>query len=170
MENIGKSSTFHICETIHDILPHFMEVYIFFHLRFAEFYVYTSTFHIVEEYIRLFHISLLLKTLKICERLCWVFDLPYLWKNTWCSSEFLFCEKYNYYSTSNICRGLCRGLLLEYIILFYISLLLKHIYFSTFNIYIVFHLSHLWKNTGYCFTFQFAFVKVYLFFQIQYLK
>ena len=33
--NIGKSSTFHICETILDILPHFyfMEVYIFFHLQ-----------------------------------------------------------------------------------------------------------------------------------------
>ena len=65
--NIGKSSTFHIFETIHNILPHFMEVYISFHLRFAEFYVYTSTFHIVEDYIRLFYISLLLKTLNCKE-------------------------------------------------------------------------------------------------------
>ena len=138
-----------------------------------------STF--VKQYMIFFHISISWKYIysSTCRVLCLYFNLPYcgwihktfphftfvedvenlrnimlsLWPSIFVEKYMVFFQipilwKLDYYSTFNISRGLCRGLLLEYIILFHISLLSKYIY-------IVFHLSHLWKNTEYSSTFLF---------------
>ena len=52
----------------------FVDVYLFFHLKFEEDYISSSTFHIVEEDIILFHISFLLKHI--------IFLVSYLRKNS----------------------------------------------------------------------------------------
>jgi len=93
----------------------------------------------------------------ISGRLCLVFHLLHLWKNSWCSSTFLFhesililprlmfVESYVKPSTFHIC-GRIHDIFPHYIFV--------EAYFSyTFNICgrlcVVFHLPDLWKNRYY---------------------
>ena len=136
------------CGRIHDIFPHF---------------------YFLEEYMMFFHISISWKyinssTFNVCGRLCLVFHLLHLWKNTWCSSTFLFhesililprlmfVESYVKPSTFHIC-GRIHDIFPHYIFV--------EAYFSyTFNICgrlcVVFHLPDLWKNRYYVCTFNFC--------------
>ena len=99
-----------------------------------------STF--VEEYMMFFHISISWKyinssTFNLCQKLCEVFHLPHLWKNTWYFSTFLFFGSI-FILPLNICRGLC-------IVLnphcgrihttFYITFLLKYIFLTRLTLW-----------------------------------
>ena len=98
VQNYVESSTFHICERIHDNLPYFFFMNVFFiHSIFAEDYVQSSIFYIVEEDIILFHISFMLK---------YIYLPRFTFAEDFVKSSTFHTLKYIYSSTFNFCRSL----------------------------------------------------------------
>ena len=115
-----------------------------------------STF--VEEYMMFFHIYISWKfinssTFNVCGRLCLVFYLLHLWKNTWCSSTFLYNESILILPRLMFVKRYVKSST------FHIYFLLKYMLSSMFNICgrlcLVFHLLHLWRNIWCSSTFLF---------------
>ena len=84
-------------------------------------------------------------TFNVCGRLCLVFYLLHLWKNTWCSSTFLYNESILILPWLMFVKRYVQSST------FHIYFLLKYMCSSTFNIggrlRLVFPLLHLSKNT-----------------------